>query len=313
MANATKPKGDSGDTPLNEVILAYYHGHAIKTRANLRIKSQLSHILPFFEGVSVVDGCKPDNIERFTQKMLGMGLKSSYINNILTIVKAAVNRAYKRGELTHAPFVGMLKQAQGEPKGRPLSVDEIATLFLTASPHVKTMIMLGIGTGARPEAICDLTWAQIDFDIGVIDLNPQGRVQTGKYRPVVKLPPSLADWLCTLSRPCDAVVQFRGRSTHRYHNAWQLSKKRAGLSGVVSPYSLRHSVARWLRSKGVPAWETAAQLGHPAGPRLSITERYTSHSPDYLVNACAALDELVSLVLRRAAILDIQRKQKDAA
>lgn len=298
ISNATKPKYDTSDVLLDEVILAYYHGHAVNVRAGTRIKYQLGHITDFFSGMTVFDACKPDVVARFTQKLLKDGLKQSSVNNILSIIKAAVNRAYRLGELTHAPYVGLIKQAQGEPKGRPMTIDEICKLYQHACPHVRAMIVLGLATGARPEAVCELKWGQIDRSSMTIELNQQGRVQTGKYRPTVKLPASLAKWLDEQSKDCDYIVHFRKKPVHRYHEAWKRAKKRAGLTGTVTPYSLRHTVARHLRACGVPAWEVAAQLGHSAGSRLTITERYAAHSPDYLTNACRELDKLLALVLR---------------
>jgi integrase len=164
--------------------------------------------------------------------------------------------------------------------------------------------VLGIATGARPESLCELTWGQIDREANIIDLNPSHRVQTSKYRPIVKIPPSLGVWLDAQPKVCDYIVHFRKKPTRRYHEAWKRAKAKAKLEGTVTPYSLRHAVARWLRMKGVPAWEVAAQLGHSAGSRFTITEIYAAHSPDYLMQTCAALDELVALVLRGGCFLD---------
>ena len=61
------------------------------------------------------------------------------------------------------------------------------------------------------------------------------------------------------------------------------------LGGQVQPYSLRHTVARWLRKEGVPAWQVAAQLGHSVSAH-SMTERYASYSPDCLEGCVSSLD-----------------------
>lgn len=72
-------------------------------------------------------------------------------------------------------------------------------------------------------------------------------------------------------------------------SAWRGARRRAGLDDRVNPYSLRHTMARWLRKEGVPAWEVSAQLGHKR-PDLSITEIYAPHDPTYLDNAVRAID-----------------------
>ena len=61
------------------------------------------------------------------------------------------------------------------------------------------MLMILIGTACRPEAALELTGAQLDFEDRLIDLNPRGRAQTKKFRPVVKMPEALA--ACTPACP----------------------------------------------------------------------------------------------------------------
>lgn len=293
LANCLQPKQAVAEKLFDEVVLAYYHGHAVNVRAGTRIKYQLGHIVGHFTGLTVAEACKPDRVASFTENLLKRGLKPSSINNILTVMKAAVNRAYKRGEIEQAPYIGLLKSVDEQPKGRPLKPQEIGALLAVAHGHTRTMLMLCIGTGSRPEALCELKWPQVDFDGGIIELNPPGRAQTRKYRPTVKLPPTLAAYLKGLTRDCEYVVSFRGHSVRRYHEAWKRAKTAAGLEGTVTPYSLRHGSARFMRQQGVPPWEVAAQLGHSAAAKLTITERYAAHAPDYLEKACEALEKLL--------------------
>jgi len=55
------------------------------------------------------------------------------------------------------------------------------------APHARLYVELGLATMARPSAILELTWNRVDFDRGTVDLNPSGRRQTRKRRPVVPL------------------------------------------------------------------------------------------------------------------------------
>jgi integrase len=50
------------------------------------------------------------------------------------------------------------------------------------------MLMILIGTACRPEAALELTGEQLDFEDRLIDLNPRGRAQTKKFRPVGRCP-----------------------------------------------------------------------------------------------------------------------------
>ncbi|CAN0290586.1 unnamed protein product, partial [Chrysoparadoxa australica] len=177
------------------------------------------------------------------------------------------------------------------PKGRPMEMDEIAALINSADYHLQAFIIMMIATAARNKAVLDLTFDQIDFANGLIDLNPQGREQTHKYRPKVRLPANIKLWLETAQVlfDCDSVVQYKGAPVASIRTGWRTLRDRLDLDGDVQPYGIRHTMARWLRMSGVPPWEAAAQLGHKM-PGLSTTEIYAPFDPSYLEKAVQAID-----------------------
>ncbi len=176
--------------------------------------------------------------------------------------------------------------------GRPLDVDEIAALIEVAPVHLRDFIIWMIGTGARPDAILELTWEQVNRRDGVIQLNPPGRPQTSKYRPSVRLPKNLLP-LVSQSISRGPVILYEGKKVAAIRTSWRKARENAGLDGEVQPYSLRHTVARWLRAHSVPVWEVAAQLGHSIQTH-TITERYAPYDPAYLKAATAAIDTLLA-------------------
>jgi len=61
---------------------------------------------------------------------------------------------------------------------------------------------------------------------------------------------------------------------------------KAGLSGKVTPHTLRHTAATWLMQAGVDLWEAAGFLGMS----VQILERvYGHHHPAHLRNAARAI------------------------
>lgn len=151
----------------------------------------------------------------------------------------------------------------------------------------------GLATAARLNALRDLTWEQIDWENALINLNSAGRTQTTKRRPVVKLPPFLAELYgaAHFSGAIGPIATYDGRPVKSVRTAWRKARAKAGLDKDVQPYSLRHTAARWLRKDGVPIWEVAAQLGHSTA-RHEMTERYAAFSPDYLEKSATSLDRL---------------------
>jgi integrase len=64
----------------------------------------------------------------------------------------------------------------------------------------------------------------------------------------------------------------------------------SALNNRVTPYSLRHTGARWMRGHGVSMDDVELQLEHKWP---GVTEDYTAFDPAYLKHAAAALNELV--------------------
>ena len=88
-------------------------------------------------------------------------------------------------------------------------------------------------------------------------------------------------------------MAFEGVPVKSVRKAWRQLRKDAGLGELVNPYSLRHSMARWLRSQSVQDWEVSAQLGHEKRG-MSTTEIYAPFDPTYLSQSVAAIDKLLT-------------------
>jgi integrase len=308
---------DAQERPFNEVKIAdilddYYCQHGIKLRSAQSTKIQCRWWKDWWKEATVADVRNYTKQEAFIAHLEASGLGTGGIIRVMEVGRAALRRAWKRGIIPGWPPI--LVPARGEvlPNGRPLTPEEVGKLIRsTAEPHIQLYILLALATAGRPEAITELTWGQVDFEVGLIKLNPEGRNQTSKRRPVVKLPDTLRGLLEPLAgEPHERLLMFRGKDIIRLVSGWKRTVVRSGLQGKVTQYSLRHTMARWMRFKGVPPWEVAAQLGHSM-PQFSMSERYTGHSPDYLQNAVKAIDEYLALVLP-AAIQLLAITQKTA-
>ncbi len=279
--------GDLASIPISQVLLEYYEGHGKKARSQISIKVSCRYWCEFFGEDSVEEATGAVRIESFIISLTDKGHSTAYIQRIIGVGKAALNRAYKRGVIKSVPYVPTIKVNYGDPKGRPLSTKEVALLLTHASDHMRLFIYIMLGTVCRPEAAYDLTGAQLDFENRLIDLNPHGRAQTKKIRPVVKMPETLA--LVLQNAPSGHLVTFRGKKVKCVRTAWRNLRAKCKLDDAVQPYSLRHTMARWMRKSGVSAWETAAQLGHKSREHRT-TELYAPFDPDYLSDATEAID-----------------------
>jgi len=260
------------------------------------VSRSLRYWLEFHKTATVKEALQAHKQAQFRHRLSKeKGLAPNSVRRVLADGKAALNWAWKRGEVDALPYIELVKAPRPEPKGRPLNVEEVVRLFETAtSPHIKIFMAFMLGTAGRTGAVVELTYSQIDLTNNLIHLNPTGRQQNKKYRPTVRLPQQLREYvrLQQSKTPEGAVITYDGNEVTTVRRSWRNTKKKSELSGNVQTYSFRHTIARWLRQQSVPAWEVSAQLGHKA-PEYSTTEIYAPFDPAYLTNSVEAIDEFL--------------------
>jgi len=271
-------------------LTRYFEGHAKHQVSAERTRIALRYWIDFWGDAELQDVRSLAKQEKFHDWLRDRGQSNGSIRRILTSGRAAINRAWKRSEISQNIHIQMVAVTNEPPMGRPLSVEDIQQLLAVSPLHLQRFIFWGVATGARPDALLELRWSQIDCDAGLIKLNPDGRTQTKKYRPTVRLPKNLLDIVGGAGPVDSAPIEYRGKSVKAIRTAWRKARAAAGLDDQVQPYSLRHSVARWLRTAGVPAWQVATQLGHSVSQH-SMTERYAPYDPSYLSDSVHALEE----------------------
>ena len=163
--------------------------------------------------------------------------------------------------------------------------------------HLRLFLVLLLGTAARPEAVLELTRFQCDLDRGTINLNPPGRLQTKKRRPILPMADFLRPWIEAAS--AGPLVAYRGRPVRYLAHAFQNLRDAAGFDRDVTAYTIRHTVATELSRRGVPPVEIASFLGHRM-PDFRTTGRYVHVAPDHLAKARAALEDLANDIGRAA-------------
>ena len=292
----------SSDVLLSTLFARYYEKYGKTLVSAVTVRAYLNHWLDFYSDATLQEAADLSRQEAFRNWLVEeKGLSLNTVRKIITIGKSAMNWAYKRGELAQVPYFENVKPPASPPKGRALEIEEIALLLRhTEQPHLKLFILLMIGTLARPQAVIELEFSQIDFKRRIIDLNPSGRTQTQKVRPTVKLPEFLVPILEAEQAKYihERVITFNGQPIKDVKTSWRSLRAKAGFGPEVLPYSIRRTMSMYLREQSVPAWEVAAQLGHASGFRT--TEIYTSHSPDYLQYAVKAIDSYFDRVFGNA-------------
>ena len=224
------------------------------------------------------------------------GYAKGTIKRAFGAAKAAVNWAWKEGEIDKPlPFIIL---GDGVGRERVLSIGELANMWSAEMPdHLRVFLALAIGTAARPQALLELRRSQCDLERRVINLNPPGRVQTKKRRPLLPMALWLVPWI---ERANEHVVEFRGKSVQKIAGAFQTMRDNAGFGRDVTAYTIRHSIATELAVRGVSEIEIASVLGHYM-PNVRTTGKYIHFSPDYLLNSRRTLEHIGADIAKRAS------------
>ena len=286
-AHAEKREESAGEVLLEELLIRYYENHARKIPSAEQARYALDKWSDFFAGATGSD-LTPTRQEDCIDHLRESGASDGYIARILTVGRAALNRAKKRQEITAVPFI--MSVPGGQPRERRLSLDEAAAFFDAIDvEHLFMYAMVAFNTLARPEAIMELRRFQLSFDDRLIHLNPPGRKQTKKFRPVVPITDTLLPWLQQV-RTANVVSYGKAdRQVRSIKTTFRKAVAKAGLGKDVTPYTIRHTMATELRKRGVPPWEVSGLLGHKSAG-YATTERYAKYDPDYLGMAAKGID-----------------------
>ena len=183
-----------------------------------------------------------------------------------------------------------------EPRGRVryLSDEErhrlLAACQMSRNPHLHTLVVLALSTGARRGELLGLRWNNVDLDRGVITLH---ETKNGERR---MLP--LMGYALELMRSkgigqikLDSLVfpgPRRSKPTH-IRTAWNTALRRANLDDFRF-HDLRHSCASYLAMGGASLAEIAEVLGHKD---LDVTRRYAHLSQEHTRKLVGSMNDAI--------------------
>ena len=174
-----------------------------------------------------------------------------------------------------------------------LTIEELARICAYAAEPGKRrgslhrFVVASVCTLARPGAVMDINVApdrqQWSPGAPTIDLNPLGRTQNKKRRPLLPVLPVLGDWLSAERAEYDALpieqrvgrgwlVNYYGRPVRDVDSAWAAMLVSLGLptGREWRPYILRHSLATLVRNRGAEKWDLEGYMGHRAPSQTEV-------------------------------------------
>jgi integrase len=210
-------------------------------------------------------------------------------NRILTMLKAALNRAFQAGRVASDQAWRRVKPfgKVDEAVVRYLTEDEARRLVNACSEDFRRLVQAALLTGCRYSELTRLRASAFNPDAGTVAI----RLSKGKVRHV-----TLADeaMICftmwTRGRGPTEHVFLRNDGvlwgpSHQQRPLEQASKA-ARIAPPATFHVLRHTHASQLAMRGVPMAVIAKQLGH-ADTRM--TEKHYAHlAPNYVADTIRA-------------------------
>ena len=214
------------------------------------------------------------------------------IAQVIAVLNHAANADPPRSDKRPAYRPLAAKQVQRVRRTR-IDVAELARMVAYAAEPKKrrgslhAFLVASICTIARPGAVVDINVApnrnQWSPGSPTIDLNPIGRAQNKKFRPVLPVLPLLAGWLDAAWADYQALpveqrvgrgwlVNYYGRPVQDVDSAWDAMLVALELprGREWRPYVLRHSLATLARNAGADRWDLEGYMGHRAPTQTEV-------------------------------------------
>lgn len=220
----------------------------------------------------------------------GFRRRKASANRTLTVLKAALNRAWREGKVPSDAEWRRVEPYEAVDAARVqyLTVTEAQRLVNACDPAFRRLVQAALQTGARYGELAALTVADFNPDVGTITIRES---KAGKVRHIVLTDEGL-DFFAgiTTGRPGNAVMLLNGTGEPwgDCHQIRPMAEacKRAKIIPRISFHGLRHTWASLAVMNGVPLMVVARNLGH-ADTRM-VEKHYGHLAPSYIADAIRA-------------------------
>lgn len=132
-------------------------------------------------------------MKRIDDEMRAAGLSPQTIDDVVRGARECWRLAFTTGRTRFGPSdryktPGFQVPRNRAPKGRYVGHEEIGKLISTvARGHIRDLLLIEVGTGARVGAIADLKKHQVDLALGVINFDEWSEAESNKGRPILPI------------------------------------------------------------------------------------------------------------------------------
>lgn len=216
--------------------------------------------------------------------------RRSTANRLLTILKAALNHAFREGDALSDEVWRKVKPFREVDVAvvRFLKPTEIVNLVAACDEGFRDLVRGALLTGARYGELIRMEVGDFSANAGTVTIRVS---KSGKPRHIALNAEGVKFFSRIVADRARVALMFaraNGEAWAASHQQRPLAEasKKAGIRPAPTFHILRHTYASTLAMEGVPIGVIAAQLGH-ADTR--ITEKHYAHlSPNYVAEAIRA-------------------------
>lgn len=275
-----------------------YLDHWLSTKQDLRdntLKMYRASILYIKAGLGHIKLTKltATQVEIWQASLVAKGLSATTISHARTIFSSALKSAVRKEMIRTNAVKATDGPKQKKPKLHPLSIEE-SLQFVTACQGAKSGLLfeLSLACGLRPEEAIGLRWQDVDLSAARGSLRVRQVIHTMKpvewaaYEPktdnserCVVFPAELA---AKLNEHRRAQLELKLKAGQFWQNNdlvftngigepvryntiyghFRKIVKRAGLTGKVTPYTLRHAFVTLSLVAGIDIKTVSREVGH---------------------------------------------------
>ena len=234
-------------------------------------------------------GRKP-NYRKADKSADGIRKRRATANRILTVLKAALNHAWKSGHVASDDAWRRVRPFHRVETARVryLTEAECVRLVNVCEPAFRNLVRGALLTGCRYSELANMKASDFNSDAGVVTIRDS---KAGKPRHVVLTNEGQRLFAKLVVGKLGDDLIFKRRDGGAWRNSHQLRPmleacNNARIKPTVSFHVLRHTHGSTLAMKGVPMAVIAEQLGH-ADTRM--TEKHYAHlAPSYVADTIRA-------------------------
>src|SRR6185312_12798335 len=216
--------------------------------------------------------------------------RKSTANRILTILKAALNKAWREGNANSDAAWRRVEPFENVDTARVryLTLAEAGRLINGCDPDFRRLVRGALETGARYGELALLTVSDFNPDSGTVAIRQS---KSGKPRHVVLTKEGAAYFKSITAGRAGVDVLFKkdgGGPWKRSHQKEPMAdaNKRGKITPPINFHGLRHTWASHAVMNGVPLIVVAKNLGHSD---TRMVERHYGHlAPSYVADAIRA-------------------------